>query len=49
MKILALSMYSDAYCNSGMMRAGALGYIVKGDDFEGLSKTIQRVARSKKP
>ena len=48
MKILALSMYSDAIFNSGMMRAGAQGYLVKGDDYEKFSKIIRRVARSKK-
>ena len=48
MKILALSMYSDAACSSGMMKAGALGYVVKGDDYEGLSKTIHSVARLRK-
>jgi DNA-binding NarL/FixJ family response regulator len=48
-KILALSMYSDAVINAAMMRAGALGYIVKGDNYEAMSKTIHRVARSRKP
>ena len=49
MKILALSIYADDGFMSGMMRAGALGYIVKGDNFEEMSKTIHRVARSRKP
>jgi len=49
MKVLALSMYSDASLNSGMMRAGALGYVVKGDDFEELSKTIHSIAQMRKP
>jgi DNA-binding NarL/FixJ family response regulator len=49
MKILALSVYSDTIFYAEMMRAGALGYIVKGDNFEEMSKTIHRVARSRKP
>jgi DNA-binding NarL/FixJ family response regulator len=48
MKILALSMYADVVSNSGMMRAGAQGYLVKGDDFDKLANTIRSVARSKK-
>ncbi len=42
-------MYPEAVINSVMMRAGAQGYLVKGDDFEKLSKTIRRVVRSRKP
>ena len=34
MKILALSMYSDDGFVKGIMRAGALRYILKGADFE---------------
>jgi DNA-binding NarL/FixJ family response regulator len=49
MKILAVSMFSDAFFNTEMMRAGALGYIVKGDNYEEMSKTIHMVARSRKP
>ena len=49
MKILGLSMYSDAFYNTEMMRSGALGYIVKGDNYEAMSKTIHSVARSRKP
>ncbi len=48
-KILSLSMYSDHYINAGMMRAGCVGCLVKGDDYEGLSKTIHRVALMRKP
>jgi len=44
MKILALSMYTDVGFNSGMMRAGALGYILKGGEFEELAGTIRKVA-----
>jgi DNA-binding NarL/FixJ family response regulator len=43
-KILALSMYSDDGFMSGMKRAGALGYILKGSDFDELSRAIRRVA-----
>jgi two-component system, NarL family, response regulator NreC len=46
MKILALSMYSDDGFMSGMHRAGALGYILKGSDFDELSGAIRRVAGS---
>jgi DNA-binding NarL/FixJ family response regulator len=49
MKILALSMYSDTIFNTGMMRAGVQGYLVKGDDFKEFLKIIRRVARSRNP
>jgi DNA-binding NarL/FixJ family response regulator len=42
MKILALSIYADDGFMSGMMRAGALGYILKGCDPEELFGTIRR-------
>jgi DNA-binding NarL/FixJ family response regulator len=42
MKILALSMYSSDGFLSRMMQAGALGYILKGDDFKELSGDIRR-------
>ena len=44
-KILALSMYTDKSFVSGMMRAGAVGFITKGDDSEEMYKAIRRVAR----
>ena len=44
MKILALSMYSDNSFVKGIMRAGALGYIMKGGDFEEISGAIRRAA-----
>jgi len=44
-KILALSMYSDNSHISGMMRAGALGYVIKGDDSEEMYKVIRKVVR----
>ena len=44
-KILALSMYSDKSFISGMMRAGAVGFITKGDDYEEMCKTIRNVTR----
>jgi DNA-binding NarL/FixJ family response regulator len=45
-KILALSMYSDNSVISSMMRAGAVGYITKGDDSEEMYKAIRRVTGS---
>jgi two-component system response regulator NreC len=47
-KILALSMYSDKIYVMGMLRAGAVGYITKGDDLEEMFKTIRKVASSEK-
>ena len=44
MKILALSIYADDGFMANMMRAGALGYILKGCDIEELSNTIRRTA-----
>ena len=44
MKILALSIYADDGFMASMMRAGALGYILKGCDIEELSNTIRRTA-----
>ena len=46
MKILALSIYSDDFTNRAMMQAGAIGYIVKGDDFEKLVEAISHAAKS---
>jgi DNA-binding NarL/FixJ family response regulator len=43
-----ISMYSDDGYMSGMRRAGALGYILKGFDFGGLSAAIRRAASSQK-
>ena len=47
MKILALSIYADDGFMAGMMRAGALGYILKGCDSEELSNTIRRTSGSR--
>jgi two-component system response regulator NreC len=47
MKILALSIYADDGFMEGMMRAGALGYILKGCDSEELTNTIRRTAGSR--
>jgi DNA-binding NarL/FixJ family response regulator len=44
MKILALSIYEDDEFMAGMMRAGALGYILKGCDSEELAGAIRRAA-----
>ena len=42
MKILALSIYDDDEFMAGMMRAGALGFILKGCDSKELSDMIRR-------
>jgi DNA-binding NarL/FixJ family response regulator len=47
MKILALSIYDDDGFMADMMRAGALGYILKGCDSEELTNTIRRTAGSR--
>jgi len=47
MKILALSIYADDEFMAGMMRAGALGYILKGCDSEELSAAIRKAAGSR--
>ncbi len=46
MKILALSMYSDDGFISDMKRAGALGFLMKGGDFEELAGAIRRTSGS---
>ena len=48
MKILALSIYADDGFMAGMMRAGALGFILKGCDIDELSDAIRRAAGSGK-
>jgi DNA-binding NarL/FixJ family response regulator len=47
MKVLALSIYDDDEFMAGMMRAGALGYILKGCDSEELSAAIRKAAVSR--
>jgi DNA-binding NarL/FixJ family response regulator len=47
MKILALSIYDDDGFMANMMRAGALGFILKGCDSEALSGAIRKVAGSR--
>jgi two-component system, NarL family, response regulator NreC len=42
MKILAMSIYADDGFMASMLRAGALGYILKGCDAEELFGTIRR-------
>jgi DNA-binding NarL/FixJ family response regulator len=46
MKILAHSMYSSDGFLSGMMMAGAVGFFLKGDDFEELANAIRKAAGS---
>jgi DNA-binding NarL/FixJ family response regulator len=48
MKILALSIFDDDGFMRNMMRAGALGYILKGCDSEGLFNIIRRTAGSQR-
>jgi DNA-binding NarL/FixJ family response regulator len=48
MKILALSIYADDGFMASIMRAGAVGYILKGCDSEELSNTIRRIAGSRR-
>jgi DNA-binding NarL/FixJ family response regulator len=47
MKILALSIYAYDGFMANMMRAGALGYILKGCDSEELYGAIRRAAGSR--
>ena len=47
MKILALSIYADDGFMEDMLRAGALGYILKGCDSEELTNIIRRTAGSR--
>jgi DNA-binding NarL/FixJ family response regulator len=49
MKILGMSIYDDDGFMANMLRAGALGYILKGCDSEELSGAIRRVAGSGNP
>jgi DNA-binding NarL/FixJ family response regulator len=48
MKILALSIYANDEFMTSMMRAGALGYILKGCDSNELCDIIRRTADSRK-
>lgn len=43
-KVLALSMHQDVKYISGMLEAGAMGYILKGCKFEELATAIRSVA-----
>jgi two-component system, NarL family, response regulator NreC len=45
-KILALSMYAEDNFVSGMMKAGASGYILKGGDIEELTGAIRKARDS---
>ena len=45
MKIISLSMYTDNFINAGMMSAGCMGCLVKGDDFEDMYKVIRKVVK----
>jgi DNA-binding NarL/FixJ family response regulator len=47
MKILALSIYANDEFMASMMRAGALGYILKGCDSEELYGAIRKEAGSR--
>jgi DNA-binding NarL/FixJ family response regulator len=45
-KIVALSMYAEDNFLSGMMKAGACGYILKGCDIEELYGAIRKAAEA---
>jgi DNA-binding NarL/FixJ family response regulator len=47
MKILAMSIYADDGFMTGMMRAGALGYILKGSDASEWTDIIRKTASSR--
>jgi DNA-binding NarL/FixJ family response regulator len=47
--IMALSIYADEGFMAGMIRAGALGYILKGCDYEELSAAIRRAVSPRRP
>ena len=46
-KVLALSMHSDEQFVSGMLKAGASGYLLKGCDFEELTEAIRSVSKNR--
>jgi DNA-binding NarL/FixJ family response regulator len=46
MKVLALSIYADEGFMEGMMSAGALGYILKGDESQKLFLAIRKALDS---
>lgn len=48
MKIMGISVHSDGFRTS-MMQAGALAFLLKGDEFKELSETIRRVVGSENP
>ena len=45
-KVIALSMYSDRHFVSGMLKAGASGYVLKDCSLEELAGAIRTVARN---
>ncbi|MBN1104198.1 MAG: response regulator transcription factor [Deltaproteobacteria bacterium] len=45
-KVIALSMYSDKRYVTGMIRAGARGYLLKDCSFEELMRAVRAVARN---
>jgi DNA-binding NarL/FixJ family response regulator len=47
MKILGMSIYDDDGFMANMLRAGALGYILKGCDSVELSNAIRRIVGSR--
>lgn len=46
-KVVALSMHSDKRFVTGMLEAGASGYLLKGDDSEELITAIRAIAANK--
>ena len=48
MKILAMSIYDDDGFMANMLRAGALGFILKGCDSEELSEAVRKAAGTRR-
>ncbi|HTZ40232.1 MAG TPA: response regulator transcription factor [Syntrophales bacterium] len=48
MKILAMSIYDDDGFMANMLRAGALGFILKGCDSEELSGAVRKAAGTRR-
>ncbi len=46
-KVVALSMYDDRRFVLGMLKAGAVGYLVKDDAFKNLAKAVRAVMANK--
>jgi len=47
-RVLALSMHFEPHCVTGMLAAGAAGYVVKDEGFDDLVRAIKSVARGQR-